>query len=81
MLSAAADLRAQNDPITHVELNSVDEGLSNTWYYVLTLLGVGKAQKIVMNVDPGSGLEAWRRFFKEFEPAVPGRFKACADNF
>eukprot|EP00969_Alexandrium_andersonii_P309832 13692966-Alexandrium_andersonii.AAC.1 len=42
-------------------------------YFALVMLCEGAAMTIIMQVPEGQGLEAWRLFYSEFEPKLPGR--------
>eukprot|EP00969_Alexandrium_andersonii_P331632 14656611-Alexandrium_andersonii.AAC.1 len=41
--------------------------------FALVMLCEGAATTIIRQVPEGQGLEAWRLFYAEFEPKLPGR--------
>ena len=66
----AADL--EEEPYLHETADSAVE-LARVLYAILVSVVQSKALSIMMNVEKGNGLQAWRRLKREYEPKLPGR--------
>ena len=69
-MDKACDL--DEDPYIHEMADSAVE-LARVLYAILVSVVQNKALSILLNVEKGNGLQAWRRLKLEYEPKLPGR--------
>jgi len=62
---------AMNDVvIDSLDLDEETSSLSRQLYYMLVMLTTDDAHRMMINIEPGNGVEAWRRLCWEYEPNV-----------
>ena len=63
------------EPVTKATMDATDKRAATQLHYILVMLCKDKAAEKRRNVhDKENGLEAWRAFFSEWQPALQNRY-------